>query len=64
MALLVLGLAVPGPAGGVALVLLGLFLLWLALLAWSALGTWGRIGRLAVALVVLGYGAAKTVGVV
>lgn len=62
--LAVAGLLVPGPVGGVLLVLLGLLVLWLALLTWTAASAGGRVLRLAAAALVLGYGLAKVVGAV
>ena len=58
------GLFLPGAAGGILLALLGLFLLWLALLAWPIVGPGGRLGRVGVAVVVLAYAVAKSFGYV
>jgi hypothetical protein len=60
--LLVVGLAVKGPAGAVALCAVAAVLGWLATLSWPRLTTGGRAGRLltvAVLLAVAGYQAAR-----
>jgi hypothetical protein len=61
MALLVGGLFLPGIQGGILVAIIGLFVLWLALLAWPAVGPGGRVIRIAVAAVVLGYALWKMV---
>jgi hypothetical protein len=47
----------PGPVAAVALVLIGLFLVWLTFLAWPAVGVGGRLMRLVMIglVVVLGF---------
>jgi hypothetical protein len=62
VALLATGLAVPGFAGGLALLVLGLFLVWLGLLAWPVLTPGGRVVRMSVALLLVAYSLAKLVG--
>jgi uncharacterized protein DUF6703 len=52
-ALLIVGLAVPGWLGAVALVLVAAFLGWLASLSWPRVGTSGRLLRLAAVAAVL-----------
>ena len=58
------GVFVPGIVGALCLLLIGLFLLWLALLAWPALAPGPRLLRVGVSLVVLGFAVAKAVGAV
>lgn len=53
LALLLGGLFVPGPAGGVLLVLLLLLLGWLTFLAWPRLTGGARVARLAVLALVV-----------
>lgn len=60
--LLGVGVFVPGLVGALCLLLIGLFLLWLALLAWPALGPGPRLLRIGVSAVVLGFAVAKAVG--
>ena len=62
VAVLGLGLFTPGPLGGFFLLLIGLFLLWLALLAWPVLHSGARAIRLGVAVVVIAAAIAKAVG--
>jgi hypothetical protein len=60
--LLVIGLAVRGPGGAVALVGVGAVLAWLATLSWPRLSASGRLGRalaIAVVLAVAGYQATR-----
>ena len=64
LVLLLGGLFLPGVAGAVLLAILGVFLLWLALLAWPMIGSGGRLARLGVAVVVLAYAIAKAIGLV
>jgi hypothetical protein len=45
LGLLISGFAVVGPVGAVALLLVGIFLGWLAYLGWPALSGTGRVGR-------------------
>jgi hypothetical protein len=52
-ALLVAGLAVPGPAGAVALVLVAAFLGWLAAVSWPRLSPGARLLRVAAVASVL-----------
>jgi hypothetical protein len=52
--LLIAGLAVKGPGGGVALAGLALVLGWLATLSWPQLSASARIGRVVAVLIVLG----------
>jgi hypothetical protein len=59
---LVAGLAVRGPAGAVALCVVAAVLAWLAALSWprlSAGGRLGRIGAVAIMLVIAGYQATR-----
>ncbi len=64
LAVVAAGLFLPGIAGALFLTVLGLFLLWLGLLAWPQLQPLSRLIRLGVAVFVLGYAAAKAVGAV
>ncbi len=60
--LLVVGLAVRGPAGALALGAVAAVLAWLASLSWPRLTTFGRAGRLlaiAVVIAVAGYQASR-----
>jgi O-antigen ligase len=60
--LLIVGLAVKGPGGAIALCALAVLLGWLATLSWPRLTTSGRAGRLlvlAVLLAIAGYQAAR-----
>jgi hypothetical protein len=60
--LLVVGLAVKGPAGAGALCALAAMLGWLAVLSWPRLTAAGRVGRLVTILVLIavaGYQAAR-----
>ena len=57
-----LGLFTPGPLGGFFLLLIGLFLLWLGLLAWPVLQPGARAIRLGVAVVVIAAAIAKALG--
>lgn len=60
--LLVVGLAVKGPAGAVALCAVAVVLGWLAALSWPRLTAGGRAGRLlvmAILFVVAGYQASR-----
>jgi hypothetical protein len=54
LALFVIGLAVRGWAGAVALCAVAAFLAWLALLSWPALTARGRLGRVLAIAVMLG----------
>ena len=63
VAVLGLGLFTPGPLGGFFLLLIGLFLLWLALLAWPVLHSGARAIRIGVAVFVIAAAIAKAVGV-
>jgi hypothetical protein len=45
LGLLISGFVVVGPVGAVALLLVGIFLGWLAYLGWPALSATGRVGR-------------------
>jgi len=56
-ALFVVGLAVRGWAGAVALGLVAAFMAWLAYLSWAALGARGRLGRVLAIAVLLGLAA-------
>ncbi len=58
------GVFVPGLVGAFCLLLIGLFLLWLALLAWPALAPGPRLLRISVSVVVLGFAVAKAVAAV
>lgn len=58
------GLFLPGFEGGILIAIIGLFLLWIALLAWPAVGPGGKAVRIGVAAIVLGYAVAKMVGAV
>ncbi len=60
--LLGVGIFVPGFVGAFCLLLIGLFLLWLALLAWPALGAGPRLLRVSVAMLVIAYAGAKAIG--
>ncbi len=53
MVILALGLFLPGVAGAFFLSLIGLFMLWLALLAWPILGPGPRAIRVGVAVFIL-----------
>jgi Family of unknown function (DUF6703) len=63
MILLLGGMFLPGAAGGLLLAILGLFLLWLALLAWPITGAGGRFVRVGVSVLLLGYALAKATAV-
>ena len=57
-AVLVAGLAVPGPIGAAFLLVLGVFLAWLLVLAWPALqrtGRWIRVGVVVMVLAAAGW---------
>jgi hypothetical protein len=56
-ALLVTGLAVPGPVGAAALCLVAAFLAWLGYLSWPRLAGAGRLGRVAAVALVLALAA-------
>jgi len=56
-ALLVAGLAVPGPVGAVALCLVAAFLAWLGYLSWPRLAGAGRLGRVAAVALLLALAA-------
>ncbi len=58
------GVFVPGVVGALCLLLIGLFLLWLALLAWPALAPGPRVIRIGVAVAVLVFAVAKAIGTV
>jgi hypothetical protein len=56
-ALLIAGLAMRGPAGGVALCGVAAVLGWLASVSWPRLSAGGRLGRLLAVAVMLGLAA-------
>jgi hypothetical protein len=56
-ALFVVGLAVRGWAGAVALCVVAAFVAWLAYLSWPALAARGRLGRVLAAAVLVGLAA-------
>jgi hypothetical protein len=56
-ALFVVGLAVRGWAGAVALGLVAAFMAWLAYLSWPALAARGRLGRVLAIAILLGLAA-------
>ncbi len=56
------GVFAPGLLGAAFLLFIGLFLLWLALLAWPAIGAGPRLLRVGVASLVIVYAFAKAVG--
>ena len=45
LALFITGFAVPGLIGAAALLLVAIFLSWLAYLSWPSISAWGRAGR-------------------
>jgi hypothetical protein len=58
----VAGLAISGPIGGAFLVVVALFLAWLAALGWAHYSWSGRLLRVAVVLLVAYIAAAKLLG--
>ena len=61
--MLLAGLAVPSPWAAAFLVVVALFLAWLAALSWPRTSTAGRLGRIAVTLLVAGAAVAKALGI-
>lgn len=57
VALCVVGLAVRGWAGAVALCLVAAFMAWLAYLSWPGLAARGRLGRVLAIVVLVGLAA-------
>lgn len=60
-AVLVAGLAVSGVIGAVLLVVLAVFLGWLAYLSWPSLGAQGRLLRVAAGLVLVAIAVAQVI---
>jgi hypothetical protein len=61
-ALLVGGLLLSNPIGGVLLLILATFIGWLLLLSWPVVAPKGRLLRLLVVLAVAGVGVSQIVG--
>ncbi len=61
MAILALGLFLPGVAGAFFIALIGLFMLWLALLAWPILEPGPRAMRVGAAVFVLLFAGIKVI---
>jgi hypothetical protein len=59
--LLVAGLAITGPVGGVALCGVAAVLAWLASISWPRLSAAGRAGRVLAVAVVLGLAALQAI---
>lgn len=57
------GMFLPPIAGGLCLLLVAVFLGWLASLAWPRLGTVARAGRVLIILVVIAVAAARMTGI-
>jgi hypothetical protein len=62
VALVLTGLAAPVPLAVVALIILAIFIGWLAFLSWPVLDTRGRTMRLLVAVVLVGVAVARISG--
>lgn len=60
--LLLLGLFIQGQWAGIFFLLIGAFLAWLVALSWPVITPGSRVLRLAVTVVVLGYGVARIFG--
>ncbi|MDP9443347.1 MAG: hypothetical protein M3P83_02930 [Actinomycetota bacterium] len=62
VALVLAGMFSPPPVGGVCLLAVAAFLLWLAYLAWPQLSAGGRFSRLLVVALVAAVGVARMTG--